>query len=219
MKYTLTYLDKKEIAENTFEFIFSKPTDFNYCAGQFISAYVNGEMREFTLVSSPRQNVISFSTRIRSSLFKDCLMKLQAGDSITIEGPFGRFVLSKNNSRAVFLVGGIGVTPLVSMIRSGLEKAIILYSFRNDPAYINLIKDSDNELHCFQTSGMLSQCLDGFSERISLTILDKILPLENKNSLQFYVSGTADFVSAMISFLFVLNISAKAIVTDSFGSY
>ena len=68
-----------------------------------------------------------FSTRIRDSPYKKRLSNLEQGAKVKVRGPEGRFVLHEDYSKpAVFLSGGIGVTPFRSMIKYATDKQIPL---------------------------------------------------------------------------------------------
>src|SRR5215212_6680571 len=93
-------------------------TPLSYTAGQFaffdIGGVYNdpkGPIRHFTISSSPTENFIMFSTRIRDSPYKKRLSALERGAKVKLRGPEGQFVLHQDYSKpAVFLSGGIGVT-------------------------------------------------------------------------------------------------------------
>ena len=50
--------------------------------------------------------------------FTALLQKVKVGTKVFIEGPFGRFTLDDDTPGAVFIMGGIGVTPAISILRS-----------------------------------------------------------------------------------------------------
>ena len=74
--------------------------------------------RCFSIVSSPtEQNLLQFSMRVRGS-FTTALSNLQKDDIVNVGGPFGGFVFDTNRDKqAVFIAGGIGITPFISMMR------------------------------------------------------------------------------------------------------
>jgi predicted ferric reductase len=77
-----------------------------------------GPIRHFTIASSPTENFIMISTRIRDTLYKKRLASLEEGAKVKVRRPEGKFVLHEDYSKpAVFLSGGIGVTPFRSMIK------------------------------------------------------------------------------------------------------
>jgi glycine betaine catabolism B len=110
------------------------PSLLEYTAGQFaffdIGDVYNdpkGPIRHFTISSSPTEDFIMFTTRIRDSPYKKRLSTLEIGTKVKVRGPEGQFVLHKDYSKpAVFLSGGIGVTPFRSMIKYATDKQLPL---------------------------------------------------------------------------------------------
>src|SRR4026208_911836 len=155
LELTLLEKDKVEGTDVT-SFKFSKQSDqgqdktplLNYTAGQFaffdIGGVYNdpkGPIRHFTISSSPTENFIMFSTRIRDSPYKKRLSILKDGTKVKVRGPEGQFVLHVDYSKpAVFLSGGIGVTPFRSMIKYASDKRlpvrIVLLASNRDEANI-----------------------------------------------------------------------------------
>ncbi len=138
-----TLTKKKLIAENTVEltFLISVP-NFFFKAGQYVSieipsladASVPDRYHDFSIASSPlKSNEISIAFRISQSIFKTALLALPLGGVVTIDGPKGVFTLPEPESpsivngqmsnvrQLVFIAGGIGITPLLSMIRYATE--------------------------------------------------------------------------------------------------
>jgi glycine betaine catabolism B len=106
----------------------------DYISGQFaffdIGGVYNdpkGPIRHFTISSSPTENFIMLSTRIRDSPYKKRLSTLEIGTAVKVRGPEGQFILHKDYSKsAIFLSGGIGVTPFRSMIKYATDKQLPL---------------------------------------------------------------------------------------------
>src|SRR5689334_14552965 len=109
-----------EVAEGTMAFHLEKPAGFQFKAGQYMNVTLieppetdaEGNTRSFTIASAPFEQDLVFTTRMRDSAFKRVIKTLKLGSPVRISGPFGSFTLHNDASRpAVFLVGGIGVTP------------------------------------------------------------------------------------------------------------
>ena len=78
------------------------------------------------------------ATRMRDTAFKRELASAAPGTRIRVEGPQGDMVLHENAERpAVFLAGGIGVTPFLSMARDAahrrLSHRMTLFYFNRRP--------------------------------------------------------------------------------------
>lgn len=107
-------------------FYFQRPADFVHEAGQnAVFTLIDppltdslGPSRPFTVASAPHEPQLMIATRMRDSAFKQFLKSAPLGTAVRIDGPAGVMVLHDDATRpAVFLAGGIGVTPFLSMAR------------------------------------------------------------------------------------------------------
>ena len=122
--YQSTLLGRTEVAEATAAFQFEKPPHFVFKAGQYIDLTITGSQHgsgelthTFSIASSPGEKELLVTTRMRITDFKEALSALPIGSAVRIEGPMGSFCLHNNTARpAVFLAGGIGIAPFLSMV-------------------------------------------------------------------------------------------------------
>jgi ferredoxin-NADP reductase len=118
-------ISREVVAEGTIAFHFKKPVGFSFKPGQAIDLILKlpeseGEVARhaFSLVSAPYEDDLVIATRMRDSLYKRTLAALPTGETARIEGPFGSLLLHSDRTRpAVFMAGGIGITPFMSMLR------------------------------------------------------------------------------------------------------
>jgi len=151
---------RRDVAEHTQEFRFSRPRGFAFKAGQAIDLSLPGidGAHAFSLVNAPSDTELAIATRMRGSDYKRALAALAPGASARIDGPFGSLTLHRNKARAaVFIAGGIGITPFMSMLRdareAGAERAItLIYSNRRpeDAAYLEELHALDASLEGFR---------------------------------------------------------------------
>src|SRR6266511_1668892 len=258
----LTLLEKDKIeGTDVTSFKFSKQNDqggaeedkktlLNYTAGQFaffdIGGVYNdpkGPIRHFTISSSPTENFIMFSTRIRDSPYKKRLSTLEEGAKVKVRGPEGRFVLHQDYSKpAVFLSGGIGVTPFRSMIRYATDeqlplKIVMFDSNRNrinilfkkefdDWADINknlkiiyTISD-DQDRHEQQSSSSTANDWKGEYGRIDKAMILKYIDTNMLNDSIFYICGPPSMLKAMQALLQDdLEIPQERIKVEEFTGY
>ena len=123
--YRSTLLGRTEVAEGTMAFQFEKPKGFVFKAGQYIDLTLlgsqpgssNGLTHTFSIASSPSDEELVVTTRMRNTVFKQALSTLPIGSGARIEGPMGSFSLHNNTARpGVFIAGGIGIAPFLSML-------------------------------------------------------------------------------------------------------
>jgi predicted ferric reductase len=91
--------------------------------GQF--AFVTFDDKEgahpFTIASADRgDQTISFQIKALGDYTNDLSRRLQPGQAVRIEGPYGRFEIDRCNPRArqIWIAGGIGITPFLAWLES-----------------------------------------------------------------------------------------------------
>src|SRR5688572_6709610 len=144
--YKTTLRRKEEIANGTMAFHFEKPGGFVFKAGQFgdftlinpIETDAEGNTRAFSLASAPYEDTLMFATRMRDTAFKRVLKTMEIATEVSLDAPHGSFTLHNNPSiPAVFLTGGIGVTPARSIVLQAahdkLPHQIFLYDSNRTP--------------------------------------------------------------------------------------
>jgi ferredoxin-NADP reductase/nitrite reductase/ring-hydroxylating ferredoxin subunit len=257
----LTLLEKDKIeGTDVTSFKFSKQNDqvgedntipLNYNAGQFAFFDIGGvyddpkgPIRHFTISSSPTEDFIMFSTRIRDSPYKKRLSTLEEGSKVKIRGPEGQFVLHEDYSKpAVFLSGGIGVTPFRSMIKYATDKQLPLKitmfdSNRNrenivfkeefdnwvtankNLKVIYTISDDRGQNEKQQSSSSTTNDWKGEYGRIDKAMILKHVDINTLNNSIFYICGPPSMLKAMQSLLQEnLEIPKERIKVEEFTGY
>ena len=141
-------------------FQFERPRNCLFRAGQFVDLDLRGArpgntdglIHTFSIASSPSAEEIVVVTRMRDTAFKRALSTLAIGAEVRIKGPMGSFTLHNNVSRqAVFLAGGIGIAPFLSMISSVASNTLhppisLFYAnrYHEDAAFIDTLRDLES---------------------------------------------------------------------------
>ncbi len=239
MIYTTTLLRSEPVAEGTQRFYFAKPAGFEYRAGQTIDlSLINppetdaeGTTRTFSLTSAPEDDTLSITTRMRDSAFKRVLRTLPEGSEVKVDGPMGSFTLQENTARpAVFLSGGIGVTPFHSMVvdatrQQTAHELYLFYSNRRpeDTAFLSELQQlaaSYPRFHFVPTMTEMEKSVqpwDGERGYITAEMLQKHLP---QGSMPiYYLAGPPAMVTAMRTLLNGMGVSNDDIRTEEFAGY
>jgi ferredoxin-NADP reductase len=116
----------------TFRFTVEDRDGIDYNAGQFfyVTIKISGveAVHHFTLSSSPTETAqkgyIEFTKRITPSEYSQALDRMKPGDWAKVQGPEGEFCLPERDSKLAFVSGGIGITPLRSMLRYTVDEAL-----------------------------------------------------------------------------------------------
>ena len=101
-------------------FVF-KPGQFFYF--RFFSECVGKEEHPFTVSSSPMEKGLSVTVK-RAGNYTMRLAGLKDGDYAWVEGPYGLFTPAVDGGQKLFMAGGIGITPFLSVLKDWEIKGI-----------------------------------------------------------------------------------------------
>jgi ferredoxin-NADP reductase len=237
--YRAKLLSRVEVAEGTMAFHFEKPSEFDFKPGQFVDVTLSsppetdseGNTRTFSIASSPFENQLIFATRMRDTAFKRSLKKVPLGTEVKIDSPMGSFTLHKNSAKpAVFLAGGIGITPFISIVRQAdhdrlPHKLHLFYSNRRpeDAPFIEALQileknGSNFKLVCTMTAMSESRKeWNGETGMIDEAMLSR--HLTDRQGLVYYVAGPPAMVTGMRKMLVGAGVDEDDIRTEEFGGY
>ncbi len=224
--YKVNIIDKKNIAEGTIEISFNRPREFDFKAGQYIQVGVDrllypdykGKYRVLSIASSPLDNdKISVAFRDSGSGFKETLKSINSDEIVYINGPYGYMTIPDKTDRTlVFLAGGIGITPYLSMIRYATEKRldvpiILIYANRSDKtaAYLEELKEHSRINNFFTLKSI-------FGKITSDDILKSVKDIKKSS---FYIAGPPGMVDYMKNLLFQMNVDCDNIHYEEFAGY
>lgn len=228
-------LHREEVADKTVTFHFEKPAGMTYRAGQYLHWFLTdptqddeeGRKRAFTISSAPYEPSIMATTRLRGSTYKNDLMEMPLGTEIELDEPQGDLVLPEDTSRpVVFLVGGIGVTPVRSMVLQSTheQSGHRLYAFYSDhrPKDAPFMDDfreaeSSNENFTFVPTMTQAEEWTGETGHIDKDMIGRHVP--DMEAAIYYLSGPADMIEAMQQVLHDAGIGDDSIRTEEFPGY
>lgn len=222
----LKLIDKKQVVKGVTSFYFEPDATFEWTAGQYLiyslkheKEDLRGRQRFFTISSSPFQKTPVITTRIeeKPSSFKNALNHLEIGDTLEAKGPDGDFVIGSPQAKYIFIAGGIGITPFMSIIRE--------LDFEKKPINVTLLYANKTEDIVFRKE--LDQIMGNHPELkihyvISPKHIDENFLKENIHDLEkyiFYISGPDPMVEAMENTLRKLGIKGDNIKEDYFSGY
>lgn len=237
--YKVKLTEKREVAEGTMAFHFEKPEGFAYKAGQFadctlinpVETDAEGNTRPFSFASAPFEDELMFATRMRDTAFKRGLKTMELGTEISLNAPHGSFTLHDNaNIPAVFLMGGIGVTPVRSIILQAMHdnaphRILVFYSNKRpeDAAFLDeLIKSPNANANYTFVGTMTEMDKSGREWRGETGFIDKGMLQKYVDDLTlpiYYVDGPPAMVKAMRQILSEVGVDKGNIRTEEFSGY
>ncbi len=232
-------LRHEPVAEHTVAWHFEKPKGFQFRPGQYVDLTLlnppetdaEGTARSFTVASAPYEEEIMVATRVRDSAFKRVLGRLEPGAEVEIEGPMGSFTLHHNSSRpAVFLAGGIGITPFLSITRQAAydrlpHRIYLFYSNHRpeDAAFLDSLAALEKANPRFRLIATMtdmdrsSTAWSGETGFIDAAMVRRYL--EKLEEHIFYVAGPPEMVSDMRRMLIDAGADEDDLRTEEFSGY
>ncbi|MFA5272212.1 MAG: FAD-dependent oxidoreductase [Candidatus Omnitrophota bacterium] len=140
----IKFIEKIQRTPTVMSFRFLAPEKINFIPGQFLQVIfdennrANKDLNKYlSFSSSPTKEYIEITKRISESQFSKRLLNLKSNNEILIKAPLGNIVFLDEYKAIAFLIGGIGVTPVISIIEyicdKGLDTDVLLfYSNRRD---------------------------------------------------------------------------------------
>jgi len=228
-------LKVKEVIQRTYNVksvrleIEGKP---NYIAGQFLCVRFKDNpvlKRYLSLSSSPTETgYIEFTKKITQSDFSCRLNNVKPGDPLMIKYPLGKFILEGLSGKIAFLSGGIGITPIRSIIKYAVDShygADIILVYSNRSVRDIIFKEDFDRMqksfpklkvaHVLCEAAPDFQCIVGL---INAQILKNEVP--DYRERKFFLCGPPPMVEAMKKMLVEeLNVLQENIITENFVGY
>jgi len=237
--YKIKLKSRQEIAAGTMAFHFEKPEGFAYKAGQFADyTLINpsetdaeGNTRGFSLASTPYEDDLMLATRMRDTAFKRVLKTMEPGTELTLDAPYGSFTLHNNTQLpAVFLTGGIGVTPVRSIVlqatHNKLPHKIFLFDSNRRPedaAFLDDLTEAQKKNPNYTFVGTMTEMEKSGREWHGETgFITKAMLLKYIDDLMlpiYYLAGPPAMVTAMRKTLGEAGVNDGNIRTEEFSGY
>jgi len=233
-KLFLSFVQSRKISSNIYEFVFTKPKDFRYKAGQYLEWTLShpksdsrGVRRFFTLASSPTEETLKLGIRVdgdQSSSFKRKLLSFTKDSRIIATQLAGDFTLPNDPSiKLTFIAGGIGITPFRSMVSYLIDKKekrdIALFYFANTREEF-VYKDIFTKAEAIGLKTIYVPTKDavrGESRRLTREMLMKYTPDFAKRV--YYLSGPNAMVEGYKAMLLSAGVQGKNIISDYFPGF
>ncbi len=201
--------------------------------GQFYMVGFEGtNTKAMSVCSSPTKPYLDFAAKLTGSEHKKKWTNIQAGEMVTLQGPYGLFTLQEQEKKICMIAGGIGITPFQSYLQYAIDKKletdfVLLYSNKTmqDRAFSKQFIEMEKA-----TKGKESPCKIKFVEtltrepegsswqgmhgRIGKQALIEQVP--NYSERLYYVCGVPEMVRDMANTLAELGVDKKRVKREEF---
>lgn len=234
----LQITDVKELSKDTklYRFISAKPNKplAPFRAGQYIGLIVeiNGvrTSRPFSLVSSPNQIAFyELAVKRKENGFVSIYLfdELKVGDILEATEPLGNFYYNPmfHGKDLVFIAGGSGITPFISMLRDITERYLkiniwLLFGclIEDDILFREKLDDIQMRRNNIQIHYILSEPGSDWNGACGFITKDKIIDeIKTTEKKFFYIVGNRSMYSFIQEELEALKIPKNRITYESYG--
>jgi ferredoxin-NADP reductase len=231
MEYTVRALEVIAHGGSAFSVRFERPAAFSFLPGQYMVITTGtgaaALTKHLTISSSPSDPYLEVTKGSTGHPFAESLRRLKSGDEVAIRGPFGDFTFRGEYGKVAFVAGGIGITPLWSMIRNATENLIdtditLLYSAKTeqDILFHEVMKDIANaNLHLSMVITLTApgRGWTGHTGRIDRMMIEQDIP--DWQDRIFFTSGPPAMVDAMLGILREIGVPEDHIRYEYFPGY
>lgn len=216
----------KNETQEVFTLTLKTEKKFVFRAGQFCFLRLNRDKlyarHPFSLASSPREAELRFAVKIQGR-FTRALLKLKPGDEVIVDGPFGIFTAEDRAKDLVFIAGGVGIAPFISMIRKSLadkknQKVVLLYGTRKTADLIYRQELDDIKEAWFAKVYVLSNDSSGLAMSEAGHINQKIIEkyVSNIDNSLFYICGPESMKKSLKEILKKLKVNKQNVMVEDF---
>lgn len=196
-----------------------------FLPGQFVNLYKLDEKtltRAYSVASPPEWPYIELAIQIIGGKFTSYVDTLTIGDKIGVMGPFGANGYA-GETKAIMIAGGIGITPMMGIIRYIAAKRIKgdfrLYYFCSGMEGAPYV----SELMSYDSAGIIKadlrftkrQCAPFGSSRVDIN-----KAMEDAGSFKdysYYLCGPVAMVKSFSEAIIAKGVERKKIKSDAFG--
>jgi ferredoxin-NADP reductase len=228
MEYQTEFLDRIVRTPAAVSARFKRPAELHFTAGQYMLVDLGNDLvHPLTISSCPEETgFIEFTKRMSNSPFCLRMETVEKGETIRVKGPMGKFICDDSDETLVMIAGGIGITPIWSILQSLVKKkdnsrkVIVIYGNlnREDIAFreeLENLKLPDYRLiHVLSDTTGVIKAYKGF---ITADIIAKEVP--NNGSARYMISGPPAMVKEILKALATVNVAKDRILTDIFLGY
>jgi uncharacterized protein len=201
----------------------------NFIAGQYVTVLLPNrepvEGKSYSVSSIPADPQIRLTVKTIGS-FSEAIARLQTGDILRTTAPYGFFYPEPGESRPIVCIaGGIGITPLISIIRDKLntgfhERIVLFYSNKTsaETAFYDTLCNLEEKFSSFTVHHHLtrehSASYPHTPKRISGSDISS--KISDFSATDFFVCGSIPFTKDLWQTLRNIGVPSNQIYTEGF---
>jgi len=198
--------------------------DWTFAPGQFawirLARSTRAEEHPFTIASSAQDlDRVEFTIRHAGS-FTAAVADLRPGQPVWVDGPHGAFTVddSRSATGVVMIAGGVGVTPMMSMLRTAADRGdprrfhlVLVVASRDDVLFRDELAHLADQLRL-----QVSEVLRGPHRAATAPLTTALAGVPDLRSLDYFVCGSPTLVATAFHALGLLGVPPDHVRTEQF---
>jgi ring-1,2-phenylacetyl-CoA epoxidase subunit PaaE len=225
--YTVTRIIKETSDVMTIQFVDKHGTHPSFTSGQYITVHFPdldvAEGKAYSLSSVPSDPFMSITVKSIGP-YSNRLCSLKPGDTMRGSMPYG-FLYDEQDKPVVCIAGGVGISPLWSIMRSALEfnparLVQLVHSNRTtqDIIFHDAVQDLAKQYASFKVTHHVTREADFKNKNFvgNRIHIPTLLATDIPKDARFVLCGTVQFVTDIYKALKSCGISDDIIATETF---
>lgn len=221
-KYKAQIIAIENEIEGVYTLTFEGDKRFKYTPGQFLHIAIDSdydgsgqwpESRCFSVQSSPEEKHLKITYAVKGEFTSEMEKLLKVGSEVWLKMPYGDlFDLDHNKKNTVFISGGTGITPFLSLFNDSsfkeYENPVLYAGFRT--AEYNLYNEELAKALEINPNLKINNI---FQDKKGILDIKKIFS-ENGNNASYFISGPPVMINTFKISLLEDGVAPKNILTD-----
>lgn len=232
-EFLISGIEKTTPNVTLFRFKATDGAKVEFTPGMFVMVYHRDqatgkdEGRAFSIASSPNSSELEFAISMIHGRFTTVLDTAKIGDKFYITGPHGQFKFNVNDKeKFLFLAGGTGIAPFLSMLRQMREAkakldAVMFYSVKFPSEIIakqeldGIERDTGMKMVVTVTRPQPSDNWQGETGHVNADMVAKYV--KDVTERDCYICGPPEFVKALKAMEIACGVDEKRISAEMWG--
>lgn len=209
------------------------PEDFSFVPGMWVMLNFPDSpklARAYSISSSPFEKGYIETSANKVGPLTSRLFELKEGETLTLRGPYGKWIYQDDLRHAVLISGGTGITPLRSMCRYVLERKLpnkltLLYSSKTPSEILyrgELARFAEQGIKVYLTvtrpqAMKPGEAWGGPTGRLDIDVISR--EVEDFSEARYYLCGPISLVEDLTAALLAAGIPRKRIRYEKWGDY
>ena len=228
VEHKATLRNIEELGPEIRRFTFETAEPAEFLPGQYAILHLGEKLRRaYSMCNLPGGNILQLiAKRYEGGIGSNTLARMRPGQCVTIEAPFGVCTLRRRPGRKVFVAGGTGISPILSMVSQAADERIdfnapvhVIYGAQTpaDLAAGDILEGAVKRIANARYLPVVKDAPEDWPHATGLVTDAIAATIAEPSAAEFYVAGPPVMVNAVKALLQRADVPITQVCYDSFG--